>query len=92
MRDLLVQQQLRIVTRLCGNNRGVVAGHRTCVHCTELSWVYVEASRSGEALEVRIEAFDRTDWAYEPLALAVGADEVVSFSSEDLELARPIRE
>ena len=42
-----------------------------------------------EALEVRIEAFDRTDWAYEPLALAVGADEVVSFSSEDLELGNP---
>ena len=43
-------------------------------------------NHSGEAAEVRIEAFDNTVWEYEPLALAVGADEVASFNSDDLEL------
>ena len=47
------------------------------------------ANRSGEASEVRIEAFDNTDWEYEHLMLAVGADEVVSFNSDDLELGNP---
>ena len=40
------------------------------------------ANRSGEAREVRVEAFDRSDWEYEPLALAVGAEEVASFNSD----------
>ena len=44
------------------------------------------ANRSEEAREVRIEAFDRSDWEYEPLALSVGAGEVASFNSNDLEL------
>ena len=43
-------------------------------------------NHSGEAAEVRIEAFDNTVWEYGPLALAVGADEVASFNSDDLEL------
>ena len=44
------------------------------------------ANRVGAAVEVRIEAFDRTDRAYEPLTLAIGAGEVASFNSDDLEL------
>ena len=43
------------------------------------------ANHSGEAAEVRIEAFDDTVWEYEPVTLAVGADEVASFNSDDLE-------
>ena len=43
-------------------------------------------NRSGDAREVRIEAFDHTDREYGPLALALGADEVASFNSDDLEL------
>ena len=43
-------------------------------------------NRSGEVAEVRIEAFDDTVWEYEPLALAVGADEGASFNPDDLEL------
>ena len=42
-------------------------------------------NHSGEAAEVRIEAYDNTVWEYEALALAVGADEVASFNSDDLE-------
>ena len=44
------------------------------------------ANRSGEAEEVRIEAFDRNGWDYAPLSLAVAAGETVSFNSDDLEL------
>ena len=43
-------------------------------------------NRSEAASEVRIEAFDKTDWEYDPLTLLVGAGEVVSFNSDDLEL------
>ena len=43
-------------------------------------------NRAGEADEVRIEAFDNTVREYAPLALSVGADEVASFNSDDLEL------
>ena len=43
-------------------------------------------NRSGEPDEVRIEAFDNTVREYAPLALSVGADEVASFNSDDLEL------
>ena len=42
-------------------------------------------NHAGEAAKVRIEAFDNTAWEYEALALAVGADEVASFNSDDLE-------
>ena len=42
-------------------------------------------NHSGEAAEVRIGAFDDTVWEYEPVTLAVGADEVASFNSDDLE-------
>ena len=42
-------------------------------------------NHSGEAAEVRIGAYDNTVWEYEALALAVGADEVASFNSDDLE-------
>ena len=47
------------------------------------------ANRSAQALDVRVEAFDGTDWEYEPVALAVGAGEVASFNSDDLELGNP---
>ena len=43
-------------------------------------------NRSGGSARCCIEAFDDTLWEYEPLALAVGADEVASFNSDDLEL------
>ena len=44
------------------------------------------ANRSGEPRDVRVEAFDRTDWEYDPVTLPVGAGEVASFNSDDLEL------
>ena len=43
------------------------------------------ANRSGEAADVLVEAFDGTVVDYESLALVVGADEVASFNSDDLE-------
>ena len=46
---------------------------------------------SAVASEVRIEAFDRTDRAYERLSLLVGPDEVASFNSDDLELGNPAK-
>ena len=46
-------------------------------------------NRSAEADEVHIEAFDRSPWEYPPLTLAVGAGEVASFNSDDLELGNP---
>ena len=43
-------------------------------------------NRSGVAGEFRITAFDDTDRAYEPLTMALGANEAVHFNSDDLEL------
>ena len=39
--------------------------------------------------EVRIKAYDETEWDYEALTLTMGADEVVHFNSDDLEQGSP---
>ena len=44
------------------------------------------ANRSPSAAAVRIEAFDRTAWAYAAVTLSVAAGGVASFNSDDLEL------
>ena len=44
------------------------------------------ANRSAAAAAVRVEAFDRTDWAYAAVTLSVAAGGVASFNSDDLEL------
>ena len=44
------------------------------------------ANRSSAAAAVRVEAFDRTDWAYAAVTLSVAAGGVASFNSDDLEL------
>ena len=46
-------------------------------------------NHSASAGEVRIHAYDETDWAYEPVTLAIGAKEAVHFSSADLEQGSP---
>ncbi|MYE81764.1 MAG: leucine-rich repeat protein [Gammaproteobacteria bacterium] len=43
-------------------------------------------NRSGQAGDVRISAYDESDWAYEPMTLAVAAGETVHFNSNDLEV------
>lgn len=42
-------------------------------------------NRTGTASEVRIEAFDDTQWNYAPLVLSIGPGEAVHFDSNDLE-------
>ena len=42
-------------------------------------------NRSASAGEVRIEAHDESDWDYEALTLAIGANQAVHFNSNDLE-------
>ena len=49
------------------------------------------ANGSAQASDVRIEAFDRTDWTYAPVTLTVGAEQVASFNSDDLELGNPTK-
>ena len=43
-------------------------------------------NRSDVAGEVRIEAFNGTEWSYEAVTLAIGANETAHFNSNDLEL------
>ena len=43
-------------------------------------------NRSGEAGAVRIQAYDESDTAYEPLTLSLDAGETAHFNSDDLEL------
>ena len=43
-------------------------------------------NRSDAGGEVTIEAYDDSTWVYEPLTLAIGANETVHFNSDDLEL------
>ena len=46
-------------------------------------------NRSDRAGEVRVEAFDETEWTYDALTLAIGANETLHFNSNDLELGNP---
>ena len=48
-------------------------------------------NRSDVAGEVRIEAFDGTEWSYEAVTLAIGANETAHFNSNDLELGNPAK-
>ena len=48
-------------------------------------------NRSAVAGEVRIEAFDGTEWSYEAVTLAIGANETAHFNSNDLELGNPAK-
>ena len=46
-------------------------------------------NRTDTAGQVRIKAFDDTQWDYAPLVLSLGAGEAVQFDSNDLELGNP---
>ena len=46
-------------------------------------------NRTGTAGDVRIEAFDDTQWDYAPLTLPIGPGEAVQFNSNDLEQGNP---
>ena len=48
-------------------------------------------NRSDADGEVRIEAFDGTDWSYEALTLTLEAGETQQFNSTDLELGNPAK-
>ena len=48
-------------------------------------------NRSDRAGAVRMEAFDGTDWTYDALTLAIGANETLHFNSDDLELGNPVK-
>ena len=46
-------------------------------------------NRAASAGEVRIEAYNESDWNYEALTLAIGANEAAHFNSDDLEQGNP---
>ena len=46
-------------------------------------------NHSKEAGEVRIAAFDDSDWNYDPITLSVGAEQTTHFNSRDLEHGNP---
>ena len=48
-------------------------------------------NRTGTAGDVRIEAFDDTQWDYAPLTLPIGPGEAVQFDANDLEQGNPTR-
>ena len=48
-------------------------------------------NHSKEAGEVTIEAFDDSGNAYDPVTLAIGADETLHFNSDDLEMGNPAK-